>query len=124
MLSGTELENKRIRSVKMSLRLKRWNVRSSLRNLKNGGGTVEVDVIKPKVGDPILLINPAEVELILEEIKRIETRSVRTRKSQGTVIFLSKTGTSEIQGYGILDCCIDFESQEEWNKLRKYHQVT
>ena len=49
---------------------------------------------------------------------------MRTRKSQGTVIFLSKTGTSEIQGYDILDCCIDFKSQEEWNKLRKYHQVS
>ena len=123
-ISGDQLKVKRNRSIQMTRRISRWNRRSSLRNLKNGGGTKEIEVVYPKFEDPILLIKPEQVDDILKEIKRIETRSQRTKKSKGTRIFLSKTGTGEIQGYAYLDVCFDFESSEEWEKLRKYHQVS
>ena len=122
-LSGRDLISKRVQSFKMTCRIKRWRSRSSLRHLKNGGGVSETSVVQPKLDDPILLIYPEHVDNILIGSKTIETRSVHTRKKRGSVIFISSTGTGEIQGYVYLDSSVQIESQEEWNKLREYHLV-
>ena len=84
-ISVDQLKVKRNRSIQMTRR-------SSLRNLKNGGGTStkEIEVVYPKFADPILLIKPEQVDDILKEINRIETHDVLlNKKGNQEIVMLS-----------------------------------
>ena len=79
-------------------------------------------MITPMNGDLILVVKPQWVERILQEGKTIEVRGSRCNLRPNTIIFLSSSKSSSIQGYVTFKRCEGPVCSERWNNTFELHQ--
>lgn len=77
----------------------------------------------PAIDAPILVIKPEWLQLILNGEKTLEIRANTCRKTPGTAIFLSPSGSAKITGRAIFDGSIPIEDDDTWALFRPQHCV-